>query len=94
MGVCMTKGNLWERGGMHGELGMHGKGGHVWQRGSCMAKRGGGGRWHAWQKGGTSVAGDAATAAGGTYPTGMHSCCLYAIIRGRSRIPRSKGTKP
>ena len=31
------------------------EGGHVWQRGAC-------------------VAGEAATAASGTHPTGMHAC--------------------
>ena len=59
-------------------------GGHVWQRGmhgrrACMAgmcvTRG-----HAWQGGmhgrgwGAGVAGKMTIAAGGTHPTGMHSC--------------------
>ena len=57
---------------------MHGRGcmaggmcgrGHVWQGG------------HAWQ-GGTCMAGEMATAADGMYPTGMHSCYLFQIIRG------------
>ena len=40
---------------VHG--GVHGEGGHAWQRGVCG-------------KGGHETA----TAANGTYPTGMHSC--------------------
>ena len=43
------------------------EGGHAWQkgvpgRGACMAERG------------PFVAGETATAANGTHPTGMHSC--------------------
>ena len=53
-------------------------GGHAWQgvcgRGACMAggvhDRGGGG---VHDRGGACVAGEMATAAGGTHPTGMHS---------------------
>ena len=64
-------------GGVHGG-GMCGRV-SVWQGmcmvgGACMA---GGmrGRGHAWQDGmGTCVAGETATAAGGTHPTGIHSC--------------------
>ena len=41
------------------------QGGHAWQ-GACMAR-------------GACVAGETATAAGGTHPTGMHSC-LYRMI--------------
>ena len=49
----------------------------AWQRGACVAKEvcGGGvcmARGHAWQGG--VHAGEMATEAGGTYPTGMHSC--------------------
>ena len=39
--------------------------------GTCVA-RGMHGRGHAWQ--GACVAGEMATEAGGTHPTGMHSC--------------------
>ena len=52
---------------------MHGEGGHVWPRGPCMekgvrmAKEGG----CAWQR---DMAGETATTADGTHPTGMHSC--------------------
>ena len=59
--------------------GMHGRGGHAWKgtymaggmhgRGTCMA----GG--HAWQ--GDMCAGQTATEAGGTHPTGMHSYWKY-----------------
>ena len=31
-------------------------------------------RRHAWRGGGVCVAGETATAAGGTHPTGMYSC--------------------
>ena len=63
-------------GGVHGKGRgvVHGKGrGCTWQRGVCMTKgvcmaKGGG----AWQ--GACVAGEMATAADGTHPTGMHSC--------------------
>ena len=42
--------------------GMHGKGGNAWQRGACMARGRG------------MHAGETATEAGSTDPTGMHSC--------------------
>ena len=54
-------------------------GGHAWQgvcgggmhRGkACIPER------HAWRGGGACVAGETATAADGTHPTGMHSCSL------------------
>ena len=79
VGVCMT-------GGMHGRMDMHVME-HVWQgpcmaggcawRGACMA----GGLWqrgHMWH--GTCMTGEAATAADGTHPTGMHSCCSVKFI--------------
>ena len=54
---------------------MHGRGG------ACVAGRGDvHGRWHVWQGcvciagGGVCMAGEMATAADGTHPTGMHSC--------------------
>ena len=55
-------------------------GGHAWQ-GACMAgacmvgvcMAGG----HVWQGRGACMAGEMATAAGSTYPTGMHSCFFY-----------------
>ena len=59
MGACMA-------GGMCGR-GACMVGGCAWQRG-----------WHAWQGvcvvGGSCVAGETATEADGTHPTGMHSC--------------------
>ena len=61
-GVCMAKG------------GMRGEGGHAWQ-GACVVKGGihGKGGWMV--KGeGECMAGETATAAGGTHPTGMHCC--------------------
>ena len=63
-GACVAGGSAWQ-------------GGHVWQGcawGACMV----GG--HAWQgsvhggEGGACTAGETATAADGTHPTGMHSC--------------------
>ena len=63
-GACMAGGHAWQ-GGMHGRghpwqgEGMHGRG-HVWQ-GVCIAE-------------GACMAGEIATAAGSTHPTGMHSC--------------------
>ena len=78
-GVCVVK---W---GMCSEGDMHDEGGCAWLRGACMVKGpcvvkggmhgeggGGGGGGHAWQVG--ECAGQTATEAGGTHPTGMHSC--------------------
>ena len=76
VGACVVGGHAWQ-GGVHGRAcvagGMHGKGvcmagGNVWwgvcvAEGVCMA--------------GQCVAGETATAAGGTHPTGMHSCNFY-----------------
>ena len=67
-GVCMVGG-------------VHGRDGHVWQ-GACMAE---GPAWQrdvhgrqgrAWQE-----AGEMATAADGTHPTGMHSCLNSLFIQ-------------
>ena len=65
-GVCMAGGHAWcgcMAGGMHGG-GMHG-------RGACVAGDVHG-RGCVWQ--GVMQAGEMATEAGGTHPTGMHSC--------------------
>ena len=68
-GACVPGGHAWQGACMsravHGrgcawQGGMHG-GGHVWQG------------VHGWVAGGVCVAGETA-AAGGTHPTGMHSC--------------------
>ena len=74
-GACVTRevhdrGHAWAgAGGMHGW-------GHVWQ-GTCMAGACVAGE-HAWQGGvrgqGACVAREKAISAGGTHPTGMHSC--------------------
>ena len=62
--------------------GVHGRG-HAWQEGhACMARDvHGGGAWQGDMCGrGACVAGQKATAAGGTHPTGMFSCCLYILF--------------
>ena len=71
-GACMAKG------GVHGKEGCVWQGGHAWWGEACVAKggmhcRGGG-------IGGLCVAGEMATAADGTHPTGMHSCWLWDDI--------------
>ena len=73
LGACMGKGACMANGGMCGE------GSHAWQRGPCMVEGG-----CAWQRGVHGKGGmhgkwgcmarQAATVAGGTHPTGMHSC--------------------
>ena len=61
-GACGAgEGHAWGEGG-HGWQGCVWQEGHAWQGGGC-----------AWQ-GGACVAGEMATAADGTHPTGMHSC--------------------
>ena len=84
-GACMVKG------GMHGEGGgmvkgaCMAKGEHAWQRGACMAKGG-----HVWRKMGCGERegghawyapprDTASHCAGGTHPTGMHSCLLCVL---------------
>ena len=75
-GACIVKGgHVWWKGGMHGKGGVcMVKGGHVWWRGACVAK---GGRrvWYAcplWDTAGQC--------AGGTHPTGMHSCWMVKMV--------------
>ena len=106
-------GSAWQ-GGMHGQRACM-AGGHVWQeacmaggymlqegacvtRGACMARGGacmaGGG--HVWQERWPEMV----TAAGGTHPTGMHSCfqsslttpipSTFLILMTFSRVPVSK----
>ena len=62
--------------------GMPGMGG-----GACVAGCvcGGGGWVHAWQ--GPCIAGEMATAADGTHPTGMHSCYYYEWFQKKSCTP-------
>ena len=78
--VCMVKRGMHAKGAMRG-----GWGGHAWQgvhcQGACMR------RWeHAWQCGGVNgkgsmCAGETATEAGSTHPTGMHSCLeIFAAV--------------
>ena len=76
--------------GVGGKGGVHGKGGHAWQReggmrgrgyvwrrGACVVKRGA-----CMAKRGACMAGDMATAADGTHPTGMHSCYRCFSVQG------------
>ena len=67
-GACVAKGGMCGKGGMHCERSMRGRG-CAWQGGACVA-RGMCGR-------GACMAGEIVTAADGTHPTGMHSCCIY-----------------
>ena len=80
VGVCVVKG------GMCGEGGMHGKGGHAWWR-RCVRQGGMHGRGGMCGRrgvargacvvgGGDMHSGETTTEAGGTLPTGMHSCCV------------------
>ena len=59
-------------GGKHAKGGVSGGGGHALRRGACMA---GGG---VCVEG--CVAGETATAANGTHPTGMHSCFKQVLL--------------
>ena len=72
--ACVTEGHAWQ-GGMHGR----GQGGHAWQGvcevGVCMVGGGVHGRGQGACMSGRGVrAGETATEADGTHPTGMHSC--------------------
>ena len=73
-GVCLSRGRGHVwSGGMRGWWGMHGRG-CAWQGGRVA---------------GACVAGETATAAGGTHPTGMHSCFNLPL-----RCHRSMNTSP
>ena len=61
------RGHAWQE-GMHGQGDMH-----AWEGVSMV----GGMRGLGW---GTCVAGETATAVGGTHPTGMHSCFHKFLI--------------
>ena len=87
-GVCMVKGGrVWQRGGVRDE------GGHTWRRGGMCGKEGvcgkGGHVWHA-----PSPRDTAGHCAGGTHPTGMHSCSelnMTRMKRQRLRMLRKNG---
>ena len=64
-------GCAWQGGVCMARRGMHGKEGYAWQGGVCMAKRGVHGKGGMCDLHGKR---EAATAAGSTHPTGMHSC--------------------
>ena len=68
------RGHVWQRGmrgrGYGWQLGVHGKGGGMHGREACVAE---GYVWQgAWWQG--MHAGETVIEAGGTHPTGMHSC--------------------
>ena len=72
-GACVVKGGMRGKGGAcMAKGGMCGKGGHAWQ-GACMAKRGGMCGMH------PPPQDTAGHCAGGTHPTGMHSCGAFAF---------------
>ena len=52
--------------------GMYDKGGHAWQRVSCMVKEACMARGHVWQ--GACMAEEIASAADGMHHPGIHSC--------------------
>ena len=84
--------------------GMHGKGGHVWQRGACVANEGVHGKVGVCGKGGPCVAKGGmhgmhaplgrllrdmvGQCVGGTHPTGMHSCYLLILLTSIDRSCR------
>ena len=65
-GACVAGGHAWQGG-------VHGKG--AWVVGGVRGKGGVHGRGDVW-RGGACVAGEMATAADGSHPTGMHSCII------------------
>ena len=79
-GVCLSTwgvhgpGGAWSR-GVHGPGDVHGPGWCAWSWGGCMV------RGCAWSRGVVCLVETppTATAAGGTHPTGMHSClgCIH-----------------
>ena len=71
-GACMARGHA-RQGGMCGKRGVHGRGYVCWR---SMHSRG-----HVWWMGVACVAGEMATAAVGTHPTGMHSCFSFEISK-------------
>ena len=69
-GECVEKGACMAKGGVRGKRGvcvvkggMHGKGGHAWQKGACVVCTPP-----------PLLRDTAGQCAGGTHPTGMHSC--------------------
>ena len=72
------------KGDMHGERGVCGKGGHAWQGALAWCREGD----CAWQE--VCMAGEMATAADGTHPTGMHFCFPCSSIKFINLRPNSK----
>ena len=64
----MVKEGVRGEGGVRSEGGMCGDGGHAYQRGACVVKGG----MHGMH--GPPLRDMAGQCAGGTHPTGMHSC--------------------
>ena len=75
-GACMAEGHACLGGGVGG---MHGWG-HAWP-GACVV--GGACMVRGMHGGGACMAGETATAVGGTHPTGMHSCTCRILNTGR-----------
>ena len=77
-------GYAWQRGGMHGEGGVHRKGGACTAKGDVCGEGG----MHAWRRWGgvhgmhAPLRDMACQCAGGTHPTGMHSCFIYYEVFG------------
>ena len=72
-GACMAREHACGEGAWQG-IYVHGRG-HAWY-GTCMV----GGAWHGGERT-ACIAGETATAADGTHPTGMHSC-LQMLTQG------------
>ena len=71
--ACMGRGCVW-RGGMHSRGSMCGQeGGHAWQ-GACMGRG-----VHATHAPPQTLRDMVGQCAGGTHPTGMHSCLIQLL---------------
>ena len=66
--ACVAKGGVRGEGRHAWWRGVCGEGGHAWQKGACMAKGGG-----------ACMVCTASHCAGGTHPTGMHSCFIKRL---------------
>ena len=86
-GDCVAGGSAWQEGHAWWKVACVANGGwrgHVWWRGSMCGR--GQGDMHG-REGGV-LAGQMATEAGSTHPTGMHSCCLLKFLCKENHIMR------